>query len=47
MKALRAIGRAYRALGIFGGGFIVGGAYCGTLVGLGKVAIERLTGVAL
>lgn len=41
------VGRGYRAMGIFGGGFIVGGIYCSTLAAMGKEAIARLTGVAL
>lgn len=46
-KALRRIGAAYKATGIFGVGFIVGGIYCSTLAAMGKEAIARLTGVAL
>lgn len=41
------VGRGYRAMGIFGAGFIVGGIYCSTLAALGNEAIAMLTGVAL
>lgn len=40
------IGAAYKAMGIFGLGFIAGGFYCATLASMGKVAIARLTGVS-